>query len=257
MKKRLILNLLITLLMAMPITLNAQDWVIEDRDGSITYISGDWIKTIDPEEEGFTSIYNLSAGKLILINTDTESYSEGSLDDYCQALNEMTSSMMEGMTPEQKEMMEAYMSQSNSGPAPEVKIESRGAGENIAGYSTEKYAVMVDGELYEEVWISSDEALMKLVDLYKKMEPMTMEMVKCSAMEINLDNDPDFSEAYLDLMHKGMELKSVRHEYGSPEPGTDIIRVEKTSIPASEFKPPANFKKVDFQPFLAPQEDMD
>jgi hypothetical protein len=254
MNKNIQFLLLILPLITITLNLSAQGWVMEDRDGSTTYMLGDWVKVDDPEEEGFSSIYNLSERILIIVNPDDMSYAEGTIDDYCQALSDMTSKMMEGMTEEQKEMMEAYMKNTNSGPAPDVKVQSEGSGENVAGYSTEKYSVMVDGELFQEVWISRDGDLKELVNAYSKVEPITREMVGCSSFEINLDIDPEYSEAYLELMRSGLELKSIRYEYGSPDPGTDIVRLEKASLSKEDLMPPAGYKKLDFQEFMSAQQ---
>lgn len=230
---------------------NAQGWVISDDDGSTTYISGDWIRIEDPDEGSFSSIFNMESKSLIIISHQNESYADGTMSDYCNAIKAMTSGMMEGMTPEQREMMEAYMSKSQSGPPPSVKIEHLGSGGNIAGYNTEKYKVMVDGELYEEIWISKEGDLKTLVEMFsEKVEPLTSEMVKCSAVGINFEQDPEFSEAYKELQRSGMELKSMRYEYGTPIIGSSVNSIERKSIPASEFKPPAGYSKVEFGEFM-------
>ena len=256
MNKNIQFILLTLPLFIFTLNISAQGWVMEDRDGSTTYMLGDWVKVDDPEAEGFSSIYNLSERILILVNPDQNSYAEGTIDDYCAALNDMTSKMMEGMTEEQKQMMETYMKNSNSGPAPDVKIQSEGTGEKVAGYSTEKYSVMVDGELFQEVWISKDGALQDIVDAYTEIEPITREMVGCSSFEINLDIDPEYSEAYLELMQSGVELKSISYEYGSPDPGTDIVRLERAALTKEDLIPPAGYKKVNFQEFMNAQQGM-
>lgn len=244
--------LMLLTLFIFPFCTNAQGWVIEEENGTISYISGNWLKVIESEEDAANiTIFNFEERLLIMADMDSRQYAEGTLSDYCEALKKMTNSMMEGMTPEQREMMEAYMEKSSQGPPPAVTTKKMGAGENIAGYKTEKIQVFVDGELYEELWISKDSELKELIAIYDKGAPVIREMVGCSSIEINMDNDPAFSEAYTDLLKTGFEMKSISYEYGTPNPGTDIISIEKKNIPSAEFTPPAGFTKVDFSHLMA------
>ena len=157
---------------------------------------------------------------------------------------------MEGIPPEQKKMIEEQMKQANEAPAPLVSIKEMGSGGKIAGYDTKKFQVFANDELYEEIWLSQESELNELISVYAQINPFVIEIAGCSSFEINLEQDPTFSDAYTELMLSGLEMKSIRHEYGTPNPGTSIVSIEQKAIPSSEFKPPAGFLRIDFNEFI-------
>ena len=126
-----------------------------------------------------------------------------------------------------------------------VSITKAGAGGTIAGYTTEKYKIMVDGSLYEEVWIASNAAIMKEIPDAEMMTRFTREFQQCmSSGKLDVSNEPEFSTEYLSLMKEGITLKNVRYQNGQAEIGTEVIRVEQEDLPVSEFEPPAGYKEL-------------
>lgn len=254
-KKSLLATILLVLLL--PVLSICQDWLIEDQDGTITLISGDLILIDDPNEGSYSNIFDLSERTLTVVSQQQQTYAAGSMDDYCEAFRSLTSAAMEAMPPEQREMMEAFLNESAEQPAPAVEIINTGEKDEVAGYPAVKYEVMADGELYEEVWLSKDDRLSGLIESIARMEPVTYEIVNCAAFEVNLQIDPEFSEAYRELMRTGMEMKSMRYEFGTPEPGTTLVRIERKHIPASEFSVPEGYARVTFEEFMRAQGTME
>lgn len=249
-KRNKIVAGILSVLFLLPIFLSAQGWEIEESNGSVTKMSGDWIKVEETESDSYSSIYNVKDGILIIINSTEEQYAKGTVEDYCNSMKAMTNSLMEGMSPEEQKMMEQYMKQAGEAPAPTVTIKEMGSGGKIAGYDTKKVQVLTDNELFEEIWIAQSDELSELIKAYAQVSPFVKELAGCSSFEINLEQDPTFSEAYTELMLSGLEMKSIRHEYGTPNPGTSITRIEQKSISSSEFQLPAGFTKVDFSEFM-------
>lgn len=232
----------------------SQGWIITDSDGSISYFQNGWVKIEDPENSGINSIYHLESGKLIMIYDEEQTYAEGTVDDYCQIIKDMEQSMKESISDEQWAMMEEYMKKEQGSNAPEVTYAKKGS-EEIAGYTADKYEIKVNGELYEEVWLCEEASLQDLINQLSNIGEITKSMVACSSFA-NIESDPSFSDTYIELMQRGFELKSVDYEYGTPDPGPEVISVEETDIDDDVFLPPDGYQQVSFSELLMMQSGM-
>ena len=263
--------LLLSLLLLVPfflftVTANA-GWVMEDSEGSTTYIGKDKIKS-EYTNEGISisHIIDVNKGLITMVDKNRKIYGSGTPDEYCNATRsfgkEMQEQAMAGLSPEQRKMMEEQMKQlqqmSKSAPMenmpkPVVSIKRTGSNDVIAGHKTDKYTVNVDGDKYQDIWITSDISMddeMKKLRL-DKFQLMQKRMDKCmdaSKEEMGMMADPLDSPEYKKLTEKGFVMKEVYHTGGFSGPAgdetTEVVRLEKKSISSSEFKIPAGYKKV-------------
>ena len=223
-----------------------------EADNSVTYISDGWIKAITNEEEmqDITFMFNANKDMIIMIDDANERYARGSGTDYCNAMKSMQEEMQKNMPPEQKKMMEDMINQQKAKPAPKVTVE-KGAGEEIAGYGTSKYSVFADGELYEEKWMTQDPSLKEILDIVKKTQELTSRIVYCGVPDESfLKGSPEFSPEYKNVEVAGIELKSIRYEFGSEDLQTDVVSLERENIPASEFEVPDGYREMNFQDMI-------
>jgi hypothetical protein len=230
----------------------SQGWVMEESNNSVTLIGEGWIKSLpgDMDEIPMTSLYNPGSGIIIMINENDLTYAEGSPEDYCNAMKSMMNEMNMQMPADQKKMMEDMIAQEKAKPAPKVSVQKSG-GENIAGYSTTKYSISVDGELFEEKWISSDASLNDLIRIMNKTVDMTMKIAGCTVPdEVFLRNSPEFSEAYKNVERSGIELKSLNYEYSDGESGTDVVSLQKEDISSNEFEVPGDYSQISFNELI-------
>ncbi len=248
------------------VTANA-GWVMEDSEGSTTYIGKDKIKS-EYTNEGISisHIIDVNKGLITMVDKNRKIYGSGTPDEYCNATRsfgkEMQEQAMAGLSPEQRKMMEEQMKQlqqmSKSAPMenmpkPVVSIKRTGSNDVIAGHKTDKYTVNVDGDKYQDIWIASDISMddeMKKLRL-DKFQLMQKRMDKCmdaSKEEMGMMADPLDSPEYKKLTEKGFVMKEVYHTGGFSGPAgdetTEVVRLEKKSISSSEFKIPAGYKKV-------------
>jgi hypothetical protein len=226
----------------------SQGWVIEESINSITYISDGWIKSLPDEmdEVPMTSMYNPGSGIVLLINESDMTYAKGSADDYCNAMKTIMEEMNMQMPDEQKKMMDDMIAQEKAKPAPVVTVE-KSSGGSVAGYNTTKYSIKVDGELFEEKWISDDASLNDLIRIMNETMDMTVAIAGCSVPdEVFLRNAPEFSETYKNIERAGIELKSVSYEYGSGESGTDVVSLQKEDLSSDEFEVPGDYSQISF-----------
>jgi hypothetical protein len=253
MKKVVFLPYLVGFLLILSVT-NAlsQGWVITEADNSMTYISDGWIKSITSDEEmqDITFMFNANKDIIIMVDDANERYAKGSGEDYCNAMKSMRDEMNKKMPPEQLKMMEDMINEQKAKPIPKVTVE-KGDGEEIAGFQTEKYAVYADGELFEEKWITTDQSLKNILDIVTITQELTSKIVKCGVPDESfLKSSPEFSPEYKKLEIAGIELKSIRYEFGSEDLQTDVISLEKEDIDSSEFEVPDGYSELSFKDII-------
>ena len=227
----------------------SQAWIITEADNNVTIIGQGWVKTFPDEMDDvpITSLYNVSGNMIIMINENDMTYAKGSSDEFCNAMKSMQEEMSSQMPADQQQMMKDMIDQEKAKPAPKVSVQ-KSAGENVAGYNTTKYSINVNGELFEEKWISDDASLKELIQVYESFSDWTLKIAGCFAMdEVFIRNAPEFSEAYMDVERAGVELKSIRYEYGSEDIDTDVISIEKEDISPEEFEVPEDYSEVSIQ----------
>ncbi len=214
-----------------------------EKDGSKTYISNGKLKEIS-KEDGM--IMDSHTGDFIYFSPNKKVYTRGKVSDFCESMSKLMDQMMASMPPEYKNMMGV----SQDKKAPKVEIISQGDGGTIAGYKTEKYEVMVDGEPYEILWLATDASL---TNEFKSLVGMLSEFQKCSKI-MNIGTPPvELSSDYLKLMEKGLTLKSIEYEEGNENITTNTVSLEKKDIPDSEFQIPPGYKEMSFTEFFGSQ----
>jgi len=217
-------------------------FVMVDQNGETMLISKGRIKN---SSEGIVWILNGISDEMIFIDDEQKTYSHGTTDEYCNSLSAMFEQIMKGVPEEQRMMM-------TKGKKPfgqDVSIVKSGDGGTIAGYKTVKYKVLVNGELFKEIWLTLDSSLMKE---YKPLIPLLKKFNSCTN-RMEMASSPENTPEYQKLWEAGFELKSVKYEGGNPEYETDVVKLEKKTIPESEFKTPLGYKKISFSEMATAQ----
>jgi hypothetical protein len=230
----------------------SQGWIITEADNSLTFISDEWVKAYesDMDEVPITSMYKPGSNLIIMINENDMVYAKGTIEDFCNAMKSIQEEMNKQLPAEQQKMMEQMIADEKAKPAPKVTVQKSG-GESIAGYNTTKYSITVDGELFEEKWISNDASLKSLTQVMNATVDMTLKTVSCSVPDESfLKNAPEFSKEYMDVERAGIELRSIRYEYGSAEPETEVISIEKEDLSSDEFEVPEDYSEVSMKELI-------
>jgi len=245
MLKKWFLLMVVAMLFGMVLPAGA-GWVMLEQNGDKTLISNGRLKGTS---EGVSTIFNGPKNEIIFIDDGENIYWRGTADEYCSGSAAMFEQVMQGIPEEQREMMKQMMAKENQSPEKKVTVVKESAGETIAGHKTMKYKVLVDGELFEEVWLTTDASLMKE---FKPLVPMLQKFNSClGSMEMGFTVEK--STEYQKLWETGFELKSVRHEFGSAETETDVVKLEKSDITDQEFEVPAGYKKRSFAEMMQSQ----
>src|SRR4029077_16887304 len=141
------------------------------------------------------------------------------------------------------EKREAEAKKEPAGPGV-IKIERTDDTATIAGQPTRKFRVLVDGNLYEEDWLTTDPTFAREFALDKASALMSQVSTCAQVGDPNTRaKGVDEGKIYQKLYPEGWPLKTVSHEGGQARVRTEIETIEKGEIPEAEFKPPAGYHK--------------
>lgn len=214
-------------------------WVLVEADGSESLISkgrmsGSW--------DTGTAILDAGNSKIVIIDEMRRIYASGTVDELCDQITSSVEGMMGDMPEEQKEMIKRMMA---SEKAPVVTIVEKGDGEKISGFATKRYDILANGELYEQLWLADDAAL---VAECKPVMMMLARFSQCmaSANPMGGASDPEATPEYAGIFELGVIVRSVSagelEEGIAPEEAT----IEKRDVPESAFKVPDGYRAVSF-----------
>jgi hypothetical protein len=245
MKKNLrvvITGLIVLSIYLLDTNLTAGIFMIEE-DGSKTFIANGKLKEIS-EDEGM--IMDSKLGDFIYFNPGNKIYTRGKISDFCESMNKIMEQMIASMPPESKKMLGVGEKQKPL----KVEIVSECDGGTVAGYKTEKFNVLANGESHQTVWLATDASLTKEI---KSLVGMLSEFQKCSKI-MDFGAPPvELSPEYIKLMEKGMILKSVEYEEGLENTATNTVSIEIKNIPDSEFQVPVGYKEMSFTEYFSSQ----
>ncbi len=237
-------------LMAWGVTANA-GWLLTDANGQTGALSKGKMRL---NEDYGGVIMNAAKDKMILFDKNKKVCATGTVAEFCEAMSGMMDKAMGSMPPEQRAMMEKMMGGKKK-EAPKVVVTKEGRGDAIAGLETTKYKVTADGKLYEEVWITTDKAVM---DDYRPLTGFLSKFVGCSASAAAMMGTlPEATPEYMKLYEMGFVLKSVSPDEEHAVNNVSMQKLEKKDIPDSEFEPPAGYRMLTFDQFVAAVSEME
>ena len=210
---------------------SAQDFTVhmKDEDGksiATRYVTRNAVRNVATFPAETDMIYRLDKGTIITVDNKKRTYSEATLAE----IKQMAAQRESAMTPQEKMLMQRM----GNGSATVTKI---GAGETIAGYATEKYAVK--SPTYQgEIWVAP--SLDPPPGYYDMVSAFTSSVSGGMGLVIK-----ELREKQI----KGYLLKSTGTISFSPMmKGISYTEtagsIDKGSIPASTFDPPAGYQKV-------------
>jgi hypothetical protein len=225
-------------------------WLIVDDNGDQTLISRGRLKMAPRQDQGQAMVLDLARARVWVADTGRRLYWDGTVEEYCQGIRSLMPSpeaqlaeQLKDLPPEQREqvaaMLKARMKRGTGGPPPRVALERTNETETIARLPTRKYRVLVDGKLYEELWLTSEAALVRELELGRAPDTFGR-MFAC--MSGPGGERPEASVEYRQLFGQGWPLKAVYHGEGGGPGRALVTRVEQREIAEEDFKPPTGFR---------------
>ncbi|MFZ0614018.1 MAG: hypothetical protein WAM73_17390 [Desulfobacterales bacterium] len=223
-------------------------WVMLEREGDRTLISKGRLKS---STNGISWVLDGPGNTLYFFDENDKTYAAGTVEDYCGATAALVEQTMKNLPAEQRQTLEQMLKKDKEEARHTVSVTEAGDGGVIAGQKTLRYKIQVDGELYEEIWLATDS---DLVNEFKPLKPLLQKFSTC-ATTMGTEFTPENSPEYRQLMDRGVEVKSIAYTEGVPEPLTDVVKLDKTDIPESEFAVPREYRQTTFAEMLKSQVD--
>jgi len=234
-------------------------WIIVDEGGHQTSLSRGRMKMSPKEAQGVSMVLDIGRARMWVADAGRRTYWEGTVEEYCQAMRttmagamaDMEKQMaesMKDMPPAQREQMQQMMKNMRgggapAGPPPAVTIEKTGETEKIAGLTARKFRVLSNGKLYEEMWLTTDPALLRELEMTKAPDTFGR-MSGCMAAMAGGPR-PEASDEFRKLYAEGWPLKVIYHgETGGGPAGTPVTKVEQRNISEAAFTPPTGYKSA-------------
>lgn len=205
---------------------------------STAYISGDKQRI---DQDHVSTIYDYRKGTFTLLNPARKFFWSGTMKDYVAKSYARRGKAIQQRMGTKTGSTEVPVIDKKS--LPELKIERMKEEKEIAGHTAHKYEVLVDGKVFQELWVAEG------LDLTKDLDPERMTKYQQERARGFLGHAADYhnalylSDAYLKLLRKGYTLqKNTYHIAGSFEQLATSIR--ETDVDSSRFETPEDYRRV-------------
>ncbi|NPA94661.1 MAG: DUF4412 domain-containing protein, partial [Thermodesulfobacteria bacterium] len=215
-----------------------------------TYIQKNKVKTVGPE--GDYTIIDLTNGTMTMVDPKKKEYYSTTLDAMIGQMQKGMDKLkahLEGMTPEQRKMIEQLMGISQK-PASSLVLKKMPDTQTIAGFPADHYVITQNGKKVGEYWVSKKLRDMMLKELDKdKIDKFEKAMVRISS-QLNIFGNPNLAKLMKleeKLQEKGEIVKQIHYpnDINMEKQGSyqEIVKVREETIPASAFVVPSGYKK--------------
>ena len=187
---------------------------------------------------GKSMIYRFDKELMWTIDNNNKSYTEVTFAQMQESMQKMQSTMqqeMKNVSPEQRKMMEKLMGKKmgkmfgGDEGGFEITINRTGKKQKFMGYNCEQVFLNLNEEPMMEMWISDKYSMGNdFLKVYQKMGFMKGELPKDAE---KIQGIPLATKMTVDM---GM---------GKMESESKVTKLEKTSVPDSEFEVPSGYKK--------------
>jgi Domain of unknown function (DUF4412) len=205
-------------------------------------------------DNGDATIVRFDKELMISVNDEKKEYSQMTFAELEAKMNEVHSKLdktvqemqkkMADMPPEQRKIMERMMGKSLGLGSNGGKLEVKKSGESrtISGYACTKLAVTQDDKEILVLWTTRD--IKEFASMRNDYEQLATRMSSLMASNNRLGGGA-LAQAWPEAM-KAIDGFPIQQEMGGIK--TVVTKIEKKSTPASEFEPPAGYKKVEPAP---------
>jgi len=200
------------------------------------YFMPKMLKTVD--RDGRISIFRLDKETFYNIDPAKKSYTgmtfaemKGMMGKAKSKLGDVLEKRLEQLPPDQRKKMEERMgAMMNQSTSPNVTYQVQATGENksISGYNCEKYIVKRNGKEFETIWAT------KQISGFESIKRDMADLTERLSSAIG-------TKGAINLWYKDIDGFPIQTEsYGSVSVAT---KIERKTIPTSEFEVPAGYTK--------------
>ncbi len=192
----------------------------------ILYCSESQLRTDHPES-GLTTIMDLKADQIVLIDHRSKSYLSMKLSQWEKEISKELKKENPGIRPKERT----------------ITVRRPGERVTINGFKTEKVQVLADTDLMEEHWMTRE---IDTGEVEKVMEKAALELSKNFRSELR-----EAQEIQKKLKPYGFSILVKDYTLTSGLKGIDILevkKIEKKVLNSDAFQPPAGYERVIPQP---------
>jgi GLPGLI family protein len=203
------------------------------------------------QNNGNVIIIRLDKELMISVNNENKEYSQMNFTELEAMMKKLRSKVdtamqemqkkMADMPPEQRKMMEQMMAKSFGVGSSGGKLEVKKSGESrtISGYACTKLVVTQDDKEVLVLWTTKD--IKEFASIRNDYEQLATRISSVMASN-NRWGGGALAQAWPEAM-KVIDGFPIQQEMGGIK--TVVTKIEKKSTPASEFEPPAGYKRVE------------
>jgi hypothetical protein len=228
-------------------------WVISeissDKYGNkqyqTTFIQNNMIRF---ETQSSVAIINLKSSNITLVFGMYQLYWQGSVEDLRKSTMDVFEQKLQNIVltadPEQREIARELIAEmrnekpKNDSIIYNLEIKETDSIENIAGFEARKYEIMVSNVLTETIWITDS------INPYLDIDIESMISFTNQLKPDKVVNSIGGSSEYLNLIKKGLAVKSQEINPTDGFRTTIVERIIETNINNDIFSPPSNYRKA-------------
>lgn len=227
-------------------------WVFTESghsENQTTYIQDNKIKLVNPDQ---MMIFDVAKNQLCFANPKQKTFWRGTPSQLASEANKFMNDMdnimdeqLSAIPAEQREilkqMVKEQVSPQKNSPSPKVEVVDTGLGDTIAGYPARKYEVRINGKTSEYLWIAAGIRMGSDFDVKRFAEMMR---TLTSGISMIGEYAAMSSPQVMSLLEKGWPLRVVDFQAGKYNMLSDVIKVEKTSVPSAAFDIPKGYQQA-------------
>ena len=222
------------------------------QNNVVRYESDLSVAIIDLNNEQITLIFPIQK---VYWQGSAETFKKGTIDTFKSQTKELINGSTGDIKDTYQQFYDDILKRMNSGDTVDanrhVNVENLNEEKKIGDYLTHTYNVYIDSTLSEKIWISFDLKPFQEIDL-KKLMKFTSEL---SPMENGISTTN--SDKYIDLVQKGLVVKTEKYINGYLATTTKLKLVKKGVIPDTFFSPPPLYRKASIKEVLSMDSESD
>lgn len=195
----------------------------------------------DEDKEANWTLFNTKNNQITFVSPSNKTYATTTVEDYCKQAEAIKKEMDAALSHAER----VYIRHLNMTykQAKKVVIKPLKEREKIAGWQTQKFAILVDNEPYQYVWVAP---FPQKTPIYvRKFIGLNKQISLCLAkVHGSQSNDPTHSEEYQKLEKKGWWMKSAFADADKEYVDDVTVKLGSNTLKPQEFSPPKDYRSV-------------
>lgn len=194
------------------------------------------------DQPHIVSIFDYAKGRMTLMNAKAGVYWSGTVDEYSEQTAKSRNQNLRRRIGEQATDKETDFKVDLT-DLPQIKVERTDEAKTLAGHATSKYVVLVNDELFQEVWMTEEINTREDIDVGKFLDYQRRNSARMIGKSAKPFNALYRSKAYEDFLKKGPALQTITHHIAG---GFEqrALSFKEAEVADGDFAVPEGYRKV-------------